>query len=432
MPPDPPRSARRPRPLAPALALALGGCFVDEPSASTEGSGGSTSTGEATSTSATTTGASTSETSSTAETSAVEPVCGDGKIEGDEACDSGALNGTMSLCKLDCTLNVCGDGVVSPIEECDDGDDVDLNACSNLCVLARCGDGVVQVGESCDDGNDVAGDGCSAGCVLETCGNGTADPGEGCDDGNAIDDDACTNACTAPACGDGIIQIVAGEECDDAENNVDGLACSSECQAARCGDGILQAALGEACDDGNRGDGDGCSTECERDAYFVFVSGNTYDGNLGGRKGADALCQQEAADAGLGGVFRAWISDTTGSPQQSFVKSTLPYIRVDGEVVALSYANLVAAQSLKAPLNVTPTGDVLQSGGDGCGPENSVWTNTETNGSADVVDDCNDWLVAVTGKSAVGRWDRIDGSWTDAGCTASCIAILRLYCFEEP
>jgi cysteine-rich repeat protein len=38
-----------------------------------------------------------------------------------------------------------------------------------FCQLARCGDGIVDIaaGEQCDDGNNTSGDGCSASCRLE-------------------------------------------------------------------------------------------------------------------------------------------------------------------------------------------------------------------------------------------------------------------------
>src|SRR5262245_62161164 len=46
--------------------------------------------------------------------------CGNGIIEGNEACDHGDQNG-VGPCKDDCTLNYCGDGYIAPGEGCDDG-----------------------------------------------------------------------------------------------------------------------------------------------------------------------------------------------------------------------------------------------------------------------------------------------------------------------
>ena len=63
------------------------------------------------------------------------------------------------------------------------------------------------------------------------------------------------------SCGDGILQITAGEQCDDGnQNNND--ACLNTCVAASCGDGIVQTGV-EGCDDNNTTNGDGCSTSCQ-------------------------------------------------------------------------------------------------------------------------------------------------------------------------
>ncbi|MDH3200583.1 MAG: hypothetical protein OEM15_06790 [Myxococcales bacterium] len=61
-------------------------------------------------------------------------VCGNGSVEGDEACDD---MGESATCDDDCTLAECGDNVVN-----------------------------ATAGEECDDGNMVAGDGCEPTCLL--------------------------------------------------------------------------------------------------------------------------------------------------------------------------------------------------------------------------------------------------------------------------
>ena len=64
----------------------------------------------------------------------------------------------------------------------------------------RCGNGTLEGAEACDDGNLVDGDGCSAACLVEPCGNGVLDPTEDCDDGNHASGDGCSAACTFEAC----------------------------------------------------------------------------------------------------------------------------------------------------------------------------------------------------------------------------------------
>jgi cysteine-rich repeat protein len=61
---------------------------------------------------------------------------------------------------------VCGDGLVEGTEACDDMGESAI--CDDDCTLAECGDSVVNVtaGEECDDGNTMDGDGCDATCLL--------------------------------------------------------------------------------------------------------------------------------------------------------------------------------------------------------------------------------------------------------------------------
>lgn len=70
-------------------------------------------------------------------------ICGDGKTQPPEECDSGADNGPHKACKADCTQNVCGDGDVGPGEKCDDGADNGLGLlkcapdCSRMIVKKK-------------------------------------------------------------------------------------------------------------------------------------------------------------------------------------------------------------------------------------------------------------------------------------------------------
>ena len=103
------------------------------------------------------------------------PVCGNGVIEGDEACDDDIMgNGPGKLCSDNCVAATCGDGDVqaSNDEACDDGP---LNnalpgygECSTMCQRGGfCGDGVVQPegGEECEPSGGLENN-CVAMCRL--------------------------------------------------------------------------------------------------------------------------------------------------------------------------------------------------------------------------------------------------------------------------
>jgi cysteine-rich repeat protein len=191
-------------------------------------------------------------------------LCGDGKVEGDEECDTGDFNSDTqkNSCRTSCEIFYCGDGVQDRGEECDDGNTENGDGCSATCIKPTCGDGAIQPGEECDEGAKNANDGtCSLTCKTARCGDGIVQAGkEECDDGNRINIDSCSNLCKAAVCGDGTVQP--GEQCDDGARNSDKEAssCRTTCKRASCGDGILDAL--EECDDGNRDGIDACTNEC--------------------------------------------------------------------------------------------------------------------------------------------------------------------------
>lgn len=190
-----------------------------------------------------------------------DPVCGDGVVDGTEACDDGPANGPAGDCTSMCTVHECGDGIVHPSEACDDGNADDEDACLSDCSVAECGDGIVQQGvELCDDGNTSNSDECTSTCTLASCGDGVVQNGEQCDDGNAANTDACLATCVTASCGDGFVRAGV-EQCDDG-NAANTDACLTECVAASCGDGFVQAGV-EECDAAGDPDVYSCSAGCQ-------------------------------------------------------------------------------------------------------------------------------------------------------------------------
>ncbi|MBN1652608.1 MAG: hypothetical protein JXA30_02410 [Deltaproteobacteria bacterium] len=130
---------------------------------------------------------------------------------------------------------VCGNGRIDDGEECDTGDrnsDSEPNACRTTCRPASCGDGVVDDGEQCDSGSDNRDD-------LP---------------------DHCRGDCSNPYCGDGVVD--SNEQCDSGEMNSDTTAdsCRTDCTDARCGDGVVDS--NEQCDPEQDGAPVGCDADC--------------------------------------------------------------------------------------------------------------------------------------------------------------------------
>jgi len=391
-------------------------------------------------------------------------ICGNGVIEPDfeEECDEGAGNGDASECSMTCRIASCGDGLVQPGEDCDLGDDnSDNGECTDSCTFAACGDGLVQPGELCDDGednrwpadgepgcstfcgplpycgdgdvqpdegeqcddaNDVDDDACSNECISSTCGDGVIQGDEECDDANEIDTDGCTNTCSYAVCGDGIV-LDGKEECDDAnDDNTD--ACLTACIAASCGDGVLQEGV-EECDDGNLDDSDGCNSACARDRT-VFVTDVDYEATFGGIDGADDRCKTQAAIHGLPTPerYRAWISDSTGSPATRFTTRNARYISTVDTVIANNWDDLTDGE-LTGPIMHTADGQLIDN--------TLVWTATTPTGEGAGNElYCADWTMSSEELSTYyGGTSAVDAWWTQLPATSDCYNLGHLMCFED-
>ena len=226
---------------------------------------------------------------------------------------------------------------------------------------------------------------------------------------------------TEPDCGNG--KVEGDEECDDGNQNNDD-SCLNGCLKPYCGDGFFRPEDGEECDDGNQNDDDGCNSDCGRDRV-VFVTSETYQGNLSSIVGATTACRAAAIIAGLenGDGFRPWLSDDASWPDMVFVHGKGRYTTVDGVVVADDWWDLTDG-SLDAAITVDENGVLL-------GLE-AVFTNTTATGVPVSVDDhCEGWTsVSAPNVTRFGWSTETDTAWTD-GATAPCGSEARLYCFEQ-
>jgi hypothetical protein len=183
----------------------------------------------------------------------------------------------------------------------------------------------------------------------------------------------------------------------------------------------------------------------------VFVSSALYTGDLGGLAGADAKCQALASAAGLGGTFMAWLTleDPGNTPARARLShATVPYVLVDGTVVASDWAGLTSGTLLHA-IDQTETGQAPSAAGTGCNtslvPQGSaavpVWTDTDSDGNfAAFFSDCAGWRTTTGSVAAIwGDATRTGPEWTNA-CEAAllansmpnpCAATASLYCVQQ-
>ncbi len=177
--------------------------------------------------------------------------------------------------------------------------------------------------------------------------------------------------------------------------------------------------------DDSMGDEDTSSTTSGRPSgRRVFLSSETYDGNLGGVEGADDACQELAEAAKLGGQWRAYIVEP-GNDLSRHTQDDRPLVRLDGVRVADDWDDLTDG-SIDATIHIDENGEE-RSG--------NAWT-----GFYDVlgVDDnwCEGWTfnggnclqIEVCGSA--GESNMTDTHW-DGYYIFHCSDEYRLYCVEQ-
>jgi hypothetical protein len=164
----------------------------------------------------------------------------------------------------------------------------------------------------------------------------------------------------------------------------------------------------------------------------IFVTSQSWNGNLGGVSGADSKCQVLADDAELDGTFKAWISQSvSSSPAQSWSPPTLdlPYYLVDGTTkVADGWEHLFNANNheLHHAINQDENGQTVTGA-------LRAWTNTNWNGNVVSTDDCDGWSIGYyyhDGKGKYGGVEDKDHHWSWKG-EVNCNWKIRLYCIQQ-
>lgn len=167
---------------------------------------------------------------------------------------------------------------------------------------------------------------------------------------------------------------------------------------------------------------------------YVFVTSERYTGNLGGVAGADDKCQALADQAGLPGVYLAWIADSSpnSAPAARFTQAPFAYILPPGPgpgtrngKVDDNWTDLTSG-FIERPIDVDEGGNEI--GGE-------VWTNVRENGvqfEAILGDNCFNWTFGTSGLTGtVGTTGSFTPSWSlvSAPRRRFCDSRKRLYCF---
>ncbi len=158
----------------------------------------------------------------------------------------------------------------------------------------------------------------------------------------------------------------------------------------------------------------------------LFVTKASYTGNLGGLSGADAKCSAAATTAGLGGAWKAWISDGTTSAKDRLTDVGPWY---DAKGLTELFAN-------KAALTGSPAAFVRMyedgSEFDSTSDRLDVWTGTNADGTT-ANSHCQTWTYDTDNSEAAGSGcDNSLAEWSACSpAPLSCDSHAHLYCFEQ-
>ncbi len=151
---------------------------------------------------------------------------------------------------------------------------------------------------------------------------------------------------------------------------------------------------------------------------WLFVTRQTYTGNLGGLVGADALCQQAADEVGLTGTFRAFLSDGSTNARQRLPAGGPWRARTGARVFADVFS-----------WDEFPETD--RYGFDASGFSNNVdyWTGTFLGGTKSSAT-CESWTNMSDARGQFGS-PATDDWWVERS-TSACSSEKSLLCFERP
>jgi hypothetical protein len=158
---------------------------------------------------------------------------------------------------------------------------------------------------------------------------------------------------------------------------------------------------------------------------LVFVTKGYFSASqISGVVGGDAKCAAEASNAGLPGVFRAWMSDAGVSAGERHTHGTVPYVLANGTQIADDWTDLTDG-SIDAPITRNADGGEAVFGG--------AWTATNPAGTISYPSNtCTNW-TSNGGLGADGYIGASNGDWSRNSVQPldTCAATSRLYCFQQ-
>jgi hypothetical protein len=156
---------------------------------------------------------------------------------------------------------------------------------------------------------------------------------------------------------------------------------------------------------------------------YIFITSTAYRGDFGGVANADAFCAAHAADAGLPGIYRAWLATADAGPEAR-LGNARGWVGTNGRPFADTIGALVQRTEIFYPLSLDEHGRPVRAD-----MHFTYWTGTQARG-APSANTCNDWtdgtssFLGGAGKSRAG-----DTGWTEVLGGEPCDVSRPVLCF---
>jgi cysteine-rich repeat protein len=225
---------------------------------------------------------------------------------------------------------------------------------------------------------------------------------------------------------------VPGNETSSSETSSSFSSSSSESSGSSsgfpefCGNGEVNLLL-EQCDDGNKEDFDECSNECLHNRFAFLTTNKVGLSNFGGINVANDLCQKEALDTNLKGVFKAWLSDENPENSPKFTFQSEDFVSwyvFGGFGFAKGWNDLIDGELVNS-INIQSNGELDN--------ESLVWTATNFDGSKNEKGACGNWNGIQTGPEfnvVIGKPPSLNKEWTEILKSCDDGISKKVYCFQ--
>lgn len=182
-----------------------------------------------------------------------------------------------------------------------------------------------------------------------------------------------------------------------------------------------------SCGGGGGGSGGG-SDDDPQIRHRIFVTSTGYNGNLGGLIGADIICTNDAAAAGISGSYRAILSSLTVPANTRLTISGEVYMKSGtGDVVVFPAGADFWNSAPQTFINIDENENLTN-----LAISEEPWTGTDPIGGIAAATTCGEWLNGTAGAMGVtgNTHDMTASNWVnDNGWF--CDDLRRLYCIEE-